>query len=203
MKQKTHPIYVVLTMRSDFLGECVLFNGLPEALNEGQFLVPRMTRDERRAAIAGPVGVGGAAMAGAADAPRQRRRRRWRSTVDPSARLESHLGLTGKTSVRQGPLDLSHYEAVGGLAYALDRHAEKASPNCTPRAGCRVARNSSKLSPTRLRTRTVFGVPRPCEYCVLSLRQRKRKSWMSCGYFANRVALSSCHQPGRRVNRIR
>ena len=57
---KDLPIYVTLTMRSDFLGECAQFYGLPEAINAGQYLVPRMTRDERRRAIAGPVGVGGA-----------------------------------------------------------------------------------------------------------------------------------------------
>ena len=58
--QRAHPIYVVLTMRSDFLGDCAQFPGLAEAINMGQYLVPRMTRDERRAAISGPVGVGGA-----------------------------------------------------------------------------------------------------------------------------------------------
>src|SRR5262252_7693669 len=60
---KTHPempIYVVLTMRSDFLGDCSEFEGLPEAINEGEYLIPRLTRDERKAAIAGPLGVGGA-----------------------------------------------------------------------------------------------------------------------------------------------
>ena len=32
------PVYVVLTMRSDFLGECAHFAGLPEAMNDSQFL---------------------------------------------------------------------------------------------------------------------------------------------------------------------
>ncbi len=53
-------IYVVLTMRSDFLGDCATFEGLPEAINSGQYLVPRMSRNERRAAIEGPVHVAGA-----------------------------------------------------------------------------------------------------------------------------------------------
>ena len=42
-------------MRSDFLGDCTQFPGLAEAINAGQYLVPRMTRDERRAAIEGPI----------------------------------------------------------------------------------------------------------------------------------------------------
>ncbi len=52
-------VYIVLTMRSDFLGSCVEFHRLPEAINQGQYLVPRMTRDERRAAIESPVAVAG------------------------------------------------------------------------------------------------------------------------------------------------
>jgi hypothetical protein len=53
--QTSVPIYLVLTMRSDFLGDCAQFPGLAEAINEGQYLVPRLTRDERKAAITGPV----------------------------------------------------------------------------------------------------------------------------------------------------
>ena len=52
--QRAVPVYVLLTMRSDFLGRCQEFNGLPEALNRSQFLVPRMNREELRLAIAGP-----------------------------------------------------------------------------------------------------------------------------------------------------
>ena len=58
--QSDFAIYIVLTMRSDFLGDCSQFAGLPEAINRSQYLVPRLTREERRAAIAGPVSVGGA-----------------------------------------------------------------------------------------------------------------------------------------------
>src|SRR6516162_9098794 len=35
-------VYVVITLRSDYLGDCARFRGLPEALNESQYLVPRM-----------------------------------------------------------------------------------------------------------------------------------------------------------------
>ena len=37
-------IYVVLTMRSDYLGDCAVFDGLPEALNDSQFLTPKLSR---------------------------------------------------------------------------------------------------------------------------------------------------------------
>ncbi|HSS51222.1 MAG TPA: hypothetical protein VLX28_19955, partial [Thermoanaerobaculia bacterium] len=38
------PLYVAFTMRSDFLGNCMEFAELPEVVNEGLYLVPRMTR---------------------------------------------------------------------------------------------------------------------------------------------------------------
>ena len=59
-RQEEIPVYVVLTMRSDYLGDCAHFTGLPEALNDSQFLVPRMTRAQLRDAIECPVAVGGA-----------------------------------------------------------------------------------------------------------------------------------------------
>lgn len=49
------PVYVIITMRSDFLGDCDQFQGLPEAINRSQFLTPRMTRDQLREAIVGPL----------------------------------------------------------------------------------------------------------------------------------------------------
>jgi len=56
-EQDEVPIYVILTMRSDFLGSCAIFRGLPEALNGGHYLVPRMTRHQLQEAIESPLGV--------------------------------------------------------------------------------------------------------------------------------------------------
>lgn len=53
------PIYVTLTMRSEFLGACSLIQNLPEAITEGAFLTPRMTRGQYREAILGPAEVCG------------------------------------------------------------------------------------------------------------------------------------------------
>jgi hypothetical protein len=56
-------VYVVLTMRSDFLGgDCAQFSGLPEALNQSQYLIPRLTREQRREAIEKPLALVGARM---------------------------------------------------------------------------------------------------------------------------------------------
>jgi PQQ-dependent catabolism-associated CXXCW motif protein len=56
-KQRKRRVYVVLTMRSDFLGDCARFTELAETINDGQFLTPRLTRDQCREAIEGPAAV--------------------------------------------------------------------------------------------------------------------------------------------------
>ena len=62
VKQTEVPIYVILTMRSDYLGACATFRGLPEALNDGHYLVPRMTRHQLQEAIESPLEIAGAAI---------------------------------------------------------------------------------------------------------------------------------------------
>jgi len=39
VEQMEIPIYVVLTMRSEYLGACSIFRDLPEALNDGHYLL--------------------------------------------------------------------------------------------------------------------------------------------------------------------
>ncbi len=51
--------YVMLTMRSDYLGDCAEFRDLPETINDAQYLIPRLTREQRREAIVAPVEVAG------------------------------------------------------------------------------------------------------------------------------------------------
>jgi hypothetical protein len=121
------PIYVALTMRSDFLGDCAQFFGLPEAINRGQYLVPRLARDERRLAISGPIGVGDAQITpvlltrlvnDVGDNP------------DQLSILQHALNRTWtgweQQNRPQAPIDLTHYESIGAMAHALDLHAEEA-----------------------------------------------------------------------------
>lgn len=58
-QQNEVSLHVVITMRSDYLGECSLFYDLPEILNDNQFLTPRLTREQCRKAIVGPASVCG------------------------------------------------------------------------------------------------------------------------------------------------
>lgn len=56
-------VVVALTMRTDFLGDCVTFADLPEAINRAQYLTPRLTRSEMTAAITGPARLFGGEVA--------------------------------------------------------------------------------------------------------------------------------------------
>jgi energy-coupling factor transporter ATP-binding protein EcfA2 len=49
------PVSVVLTLRSDALGNCADFRDLPQAINRGQFLVPKLNREQRKQAIVKPI----------------------------------------------------------------------------------------------------------------------------------------------------
>ncbi len=53
--QSEIPVYVVLSMRTDFLDDCTEFRGLSEMINKGYYLVPRMNNAERKEAITGPI----------------------------------------------------------------------------------------------------------------------------------------------------
>lgn len=125
--QQELPIYVVITMRSDFIGNCTEFEGLTEAINEGQYLVPRMNREERRSAIVGPVAVGGAEIT-----PRLVLRLLNDVGDDPDQLpiLQHALMRTWdyweSHHVEGEPIDLRHYEAIGTMTEALSRHAEEA-----------------------------------------------------------------------------
>lgn len=126
-RQSELPIYVVPTMRSDFLGDCAQFQGLPEAINDGQYLIPRMTRDERRFAITGPVGV----TRGKITEPLVNRLMNdVGDNPDQLPILQHALMRTWEhwaVHRRNGePIDLKHYEAVGTMAEALSRHADEA-----------------------------------------------------------------------------
>jgi len=120
-------IYVCLTMRSDFVGNCNEFAGLPEAVNAGLYLVPRMQRDEMRAAITGPVAVGGGAIA-----PRLVTRLLNDVGDDPDQlpvlqhALLRTWDLWSRDHTAGEPLDLRHYEAIGTMREALSRHCDEA-----------------------------------------------------------------------------
>ncbi|MDH3522098.1 MAG: hypothetical protein OES32_00800 [Acidobacteriota bacterium] len=126
-RQQQRPIFVVLTMRSDFLGNCTEFQDLPGAINRGLYLIPRMTREERRSAITGPVAVGGAEIA---ERLVLRLLNDGGDDPDELPILQHSLMRTWdyweRNHIDDEPLDLRHYEAIGTTREALSLHAEEA-----------------------------------------------------------------------------
>ena len=131
-EQKELPIYVVFTMRSDFLGDCTEFRGLPEAINEGQYLIPRMIREERREAITGPIAVGGATIS---PALLNRLLNDVGDNPDQLPLLQHALMRTWdawtKKKNKAIPIDIDDYENIGTITEAISQHAEEAYSELT------------------------------------------------------------------------
>lgn len=53
------PIYIVFTMRSDYIGQCAAFRGLPEYIGFSQFFVPRLNRAQLQQVIEEPAVLSG------------------------------------------------------------------------------------------------------------------------------------------------
>ena len=53
------PVYVVFTMRSDYVGQCADFRGLPEYIGFSQFFVPRLNRSQLQQVIEEPALLSG------------------------------------------------------------------------------------------------------------------------------------------------
>ena len=131
----TGRIWVVLTMRSDFIGDCEAFLGLPEAVSRSQFLVPRLDRSQMERAITGPSlltetrynpfvfehGLVNQLINDAGDRPDQlplmqhALMRTWRHAIDRSEADSSGCVLASRD-----------YNSTGGLEKVLSDHANEA-----------------------------------------------------------------------------
>ena len=118
------PVYVTITMRSDFLGDCARFPGLSEALSASQYLIPRLTCLEQEEAIRGPLRIAGV---GVTTRLVQRALNDSAEQVDQLPVLQHSLLRTFREWQKAGedrPLDLEDYEKAGQMKRALDLHAE-------------------------------------------------------------------------------
>jgi hypothetical protein len=126
-RQRELPIYVVVTMRSDYIGACARYRDLPEAVMNGLYLIPQMTREQWRAAIMEPVRVGRGMIA-----PQLVVRLLNDVGYDPDQlpilqhalmRIWNHWKSQGNA---ERPIDIDDYLAIGGMAKALSMHADEA-----------------------------------------------------------------------------
>lgn len=127
VRQRDVPIYVILTIRSDFLGDCVRFEGLPEAINDGHYLVPRLNEKQNKLVITGPVQYANGKIS-----PRlvQLVTNDLGDNPDQLPVLQHALMRTWdnwiETATIGEPMDIRHYEMIGTMKHALSRHADEA-----------------------------------------------------------------------------
>ena len=126
-KSAKSSIYIALTMRSDYIGECAKFPALANMINRSNYLVPQMTREQKKMAIEGPVAVASGKVS-------QRLVKRLLNEVGDN---QDQLPILQHAMMRtwdywmeyreEGePLDIRHYNAVGRMEEALSQHANEA-----------------------------------------------------------------------------
>lgn len=121
------PIYVVITMRSDFLGNCSQYPELTRRINSSQFLIPYMTESEKREAIVKPIEISGGTM-------EENLVRKILEDVgnnpDQLPTMQHALMRTWQkwqdSRLSNSPMGLSHYTQTGGITLALSNHANEA-----------------------------------------------------------------------------
>lgn len=149
-------VYVITTMRTDFLGDCDRFAGLPELINSAGYLVPRLSRQDLREAVEGPARL-----------KRVRVAPRLSDFVlneigdkpDLLPILQHALHRTWEARAESGdngPLDLKHLEVVGGLRQALSNEADTLVAGVDERTLATVFRRLTRVDAGRRRVR------RPC-----------------------------------------
>lgn len=117
-------VYIVISLRSDYLGACDQFWELPETINEGQYLIPRMTRDQYRQTIIGP-------LANRAKMTPRLVTRLLNDMGENSNQLPVFQHALRRTwdhwseQSSSSEIDISDYLSIGGMAEALSLQADQ------------------------------------------------------------------------------
>ncbi|HMC98947.1 MAG TPA: hypothetical protein VKH37_02305, partial [Ferruginibacter sp.] len=125
-EQTDVPFYVVITMRSDFIGDCSQFYNLPETMNKSQYLVPKLNRVQLKTVIEGPARLyGGKVTPGLSS-----------RLINDLGKVKDELPLLQHALMRiwdhdmeihnNCELDIPEYEAIGGIENTLSNHADEA-----------------------------------------------------------------------------
>lgn len=124
--QREVPIYSAVTMRSDFIASCSVFPHLTDEINKSNYLVPQMSREQRKMVIEGPIAVGGGKIS----------QRLVKRLLGDMGKNQDQLPILQHALMRtwdywlenreEGePMDLRHYNAIGKVSQALSQHANE------------------------------------------------------------------------------
>lgn len=151
--------YVAITMRSDFIGDCAQYAELTGKINDSHYLIPQLTREQKRKAIEGPASVAGGDIA----------TRLVHRLLNDLGDNQDQLPILQHAMMRtwdywshnregeDSVMDLKHYEAIGTMEEALSMHADEAF-NELDEEQKRIA---EVLFKTITEKRGTFGIRRP------------------------------------------
>jgi len=127
VEQNKVPVSIIFTMRSDFIGECSRFQHFTSLINRSNYLIPRMTRENFKRVIEGPLEVVGVSMDhklvdqlldDVGDNPDQ-------LPVLQHALMRTFEYWTGHDDSNK-PITKNDYQSIGGIEKALSEHANEA-----------------------------------------------------------------------------
>lgn len=124
-------VYVVITMRSEFLGDCIKYRGLPEAINMGQYLVPQLSRFQLRQVITDPIRLSGNTISeGLVELlVNEIEEGKIKENADQLPVLQHTLMRTyqaaKKNTEESVEINYDHYQEIGGMQKSLAKHAER------------------------------------------------------------------------------
>lgn len=127
VKEAEIPVYIIMTIRSDYMGEFSNFTEFAELINSSNYLLPQMSDDDLFEAIKGPLDYAGVD---------------WDSKL-PDRIINDLSGKPDKLPLMQhallrtynawkesvpvgGPITVKLYEKIGTATNALENHAEEA-----------------------------------------------------------------------------
>ncbi len=127
VKDPSSGISIIMTMRSDYIGDCAHFQGLTELINSSNYLIPHMTEDNYRKAITGPVEYAGTSIENELlDLLISEIGER----TDQLPVLQHSLMRTWENwqsmNMPDKPISVSNYYAIGRMSEAMSRHADEA-----------------------------------------------------------------------------
>lgn len=112
--EKNLPVFIVCTMRSDYIGNCSVFRGLPELIGKSHYFIPQLSREEIAHVIEEP-----AILSGSTITPRLKERLLYdiQEGVDVLPVLQHALHRVWNIADLEGSkeVDLIHYAKAAGM----------------------------------------------------------------------------------------
>ncbi len=123
---KSFNFSVIISLRADFLSDCTEFLNFPDIINEGHYLIPQMTLQEKQRAFLQPAKLAGAELSEAL----------MQTLIEDIEKQHVSLPVLQHALMRtwdywllnsegSNVLELEHYNSIGTVSNALSVHAEQ------------------------------------------------------------------------------